>query len=167
MQWFIDLSPDYKSKYIGRGHSLSDKQFDFIFDGNQERLIKQYVSVGKKLNDYQMKKLFAAKGKKADFVSNYIHNRVLANMHIEDMSVEEYNKAKQLKLDALLVEKKNAAFFAKMDDYDRYKDAYRKEYKDFESATGENSNSKILSQIQFIAAASDSVYDKFINGFLI
>lgn len=30
LQWFKNLSIDYKSKYIGRGHLLSDEQFDYL-----------------------------------------------------------------------------------------------------------------------------------------
>jgi hypothetical protein len=30
LQWFINLSPDYKSKYIGRGHPLTNDQFDYL-----------------------------------------------------------------------------------------------------------------------------------------
>ena len=29
LKWFISLSPDYKSKYIGRGHKLSKEQFEY------------------------------------------------------------------------------------------------------------------------------------------
>lgn len=30
LQWFINLPMDLKSKYIGRGHPLTDKQFDYL-----------------------------------------------------------------------------------------------------------------------------------------
>lgn len=30
LQWFINLTPDYKSKYIGRGHTLTNAQFDYL-----------------------------------------------------------------------------------------------------------------------------------------
>lgn len=30
LQWFINLPMDYKSRYIGRGHTLSDQQFDYL-----------------------------------------------------------------------------------------------------------------------------------------
>jgi len=32
LEWFIDLPYDYKSKYIGRGHLLTDEQFDYLWD---------------------------------------------------------------------------------------------------------------------------------------
>jgi hypothetical protein len=30
LEWFIKLPIDYKSKYIGRGHGLTDAQFDYL-----------------------------------------------------------------------------------------------------------------------------------------
>lgn len=30
LQWFIDLPMEYKSRYIGRGHVLTDEQFDYL-----------------------------------------------------------------------------------------------------------------------------------------
>jgi len=32
LEWFINLPYDYKSKYIGRGHVLTDEQFDYLWD---------------------------------------------------------------------------------------------------------------------------------------
>jgi hypothetical protein len=47
----------YKSAYIGRGHLLSDEQFDFLIDSKNEDLLSQYVNTGIKLPEYQIKKL--------------------------------------------------------------------------------------------------------------
>jgi hypothetical protein len=30
LEWFIKLPMDYKSKYIGRGHLLTNDQFDYL-----------------------------------------------------------------------------------------------------------------------------------------
>ena len=30
LQWFIKLPYEYKTKYIGRGHLLTDDQFDYL-----------------------------------------------------------------------------------------------------------------------------------------
>jgi len=30
LEWFINLPIDYKSKYIGRGHLLTNAQFDYL-----------------------------------------------------------------------------------------------------------------------------------------
>ena len=32
LQWFINLPMEYKSRYIGRGHELTDEQFDYLID---------------------------------------------------------------------------------------------------------------------------------------
>jgi hypothetical protein len=32
LEWFINLPYKYKSKYIGRGHKLTDEQFDYLFN---------------------------------------------------------------------------------------------------------------------------------------
>jgi hypothetical protein len=32
LDWFINLSDDYKEKYVGRGHILSNEQFDYLYD---------------------------------------------------------------------------------------------------------------------------------------
>ena len=34
LDWFKSLTPEEKSKYIGRGHELSHPQFDYIYDNN-------------------------------------------------------------------------------------------------------------------------------------
>jgi hypothetical protein len=34
LKWFKDLSYEYKSKYIGRGHILTDEQFDYLWDNS-------------------------------------------------------------------------------------------------------------------------------------
>lgn len=40
LEWFINLSDDYKSKYIGRGHILTDDQFDYLYDKAFTKSIK-------------------------------------------------------------------------------------------------------------------------------
>lgn len=35
LEWFIKLPMDYKSKYIGRGHVLTDDQFDYLMRGDK------------------------------------------------------------------------------------------------------------------------------------
>lgn len=32
LNWFINLSDDYKEKYVGRGYILTDEQFDYLYD---------------------------------------------------------------------------------------------------------------------------------------
>lgn len=61
LEWFKNLSYDYKSKYIGRGHSLTNDQFELLWlDRNSkgfEQLILQYLNTGIPLNDYQFNKI--------------------------------------------------------------------------------------------------------------
>lgn len=47
LEWFEQLSLDYKSKYIGRGHSLTDEQFNTIVSNKE--LLNQYVNIGQVL----------------------------------------------------------------------------------------------------------------------
>ncbi len=56
LEWFIKLPYEMKSKYIGRGNELTDKQFDIIF--KDKYLLNQYVNIGSALPEYQFKKLF-------------------------------------------------------------------------------------------------------------
>ena len=55
LKWFIDLTPELKSKYIGRGHKLSDKQFKYLVDSKLYDLLNQYVNIGNDLNNYEFK----------------------------------------------------------------------------------------------------------------
>lgn len=86
-KWFKDLSPDHKSKYIGRGHQLTDEQFDYIFDNGMESLVKQYAEIGRKLNDHQMERMLDSK-----FRSTYLHFRLVTNQHKNDLDVREYDR---------------------------------------------------------------------------
>jgi Leucine-rich repeat (LRR) protein len=47
LKWFEQLSLDYKSKYIGRGHLLTDEQFNTI--ASNKELLNQYVNIGQVL----------------------------------------------------------------------------------------------------------------------
>ena len=57
LNWFKGLDIRQQSKYIGRGHELSDEQFDYIWNTNEQKLLNQYVSIGRALNSYQFKKI--------------------------------------------------------------------------------------------------------------
>jgi len=87
LEWFIALSPNEKSNYIGRGHYLSDEQFDYLWNNKFVSLLEQYVKTGLRVSEYQIKKITTNK----DLKDNYIHNRILAqrNNHY-NMSSEEY-----------------------------------------------------------------------------
>jgi hypothetical protein len=104
LNWFKSLTPEEKSRYIGRGHNLSNEQFDYIYDNNFTLLLKQYVKTGRKVNDYQVKKIAAKK----DLKDNYIHNRIIANQNHSDLSKQEY---------ALLTPKQKEEFYNSSKDY--------------------------------------------------
>ena len=55
LKWFIDLTPELKSKYIGRGHKLSNEQFKYLMNNKLYDLLNQYVNIGNDLNNYQFK----------------------------------------------------------------------------------------------------------------
>lgn len=90
LDWFKALSPDHKSKYIGRGRELTDEQFDYIFDNGMESLVKQYAEMGTRLGRHQMGKVLKSK-----FRSTYLHFRLIANQNREDISLEEYEWLKE------------------------------------------------------------------------
>lgn len=57
LSWFQGLPYDYKSKYIGRGHTLTNEQFDYLIDNNAQELVGQYLNTGIPINKYQESKL--------------------------------------------------------------------------------------------------------------
>ena len=85
--WFKSLSPEEKSRYIGRGHDLSNEQFDYLYDNNLNLLLTQYVKTGLRVNIHQLTKIAAKK----DLKDNYLHNRLIANQHSEDLAIQEYD----------------------------------------------------------------------------
>lgn len=57
LNWFTNLPYEYKSKYIGRGHRLSDEQFDYLWSDRNSRgteaLLKQYLNTGIPISSHQ------------------------------------------------------------------------------------------------------------------
>ena len=87
LDWFKSLSPEEKSKYIGRGHELTNEQFDYLYDNNMKFFLTQYVKIGQKVNDYQLDKIV----KNKDLKDNYLHNRLIYNQNKIDLSKKEYS----------------------------------------------------------------------------
>jgi len=87
LQWFKSLSSEEKSKYIGRGHWLTNLQFDYIYDNNFTSLLKQYVKNGSKVYDHQLKKI----ADKKELKDIYLHNRLIANKISNDLYKEEFD----------------------------------------------------------------------------
>ncbi len=66
IKWFKDLSFTDKTKYIGRGHILSDKQFKYLWDHRKTQggfhLLKQYLNMGHPLPEDQFRLLTSETG---------------------------------------------------------------------------------------------------------
>jgi ankyrin repeat protein len=101
--WFKSLSPDYKSKYIGRGHLLTDEQFDYLWENKFTSLLTQYVKTGLRLNDHQLDKIVTNR----DLKDNYLHNRLIADQQRRNLTKKEY---------ALLNRKQKESYYGNMHD---------------------------------------------------
>ena len=86
LNWFINLPHTDKSKYIGRGHLLSDEQFDYLFNNKFNSLLEQYARTGLKLTNYQIDKILENK----DLKDKYIHNRLAAQQHDFNINQKEW-----------------------------------------------------------------------------
>jgi hypothetical protein len=91
LNWFVNLSHTEKSKYIGRGHLLTDEQFDYLWENGFKSLLEQYAKTGLQLPDYQIDKIAT----NSDLRSNYVHNRLLANDYKQDMDGKEFELLNQ------------------------------------------------------------------------
>ena len=87
LDWFIYLTPEYKSKYIGRGHLLTNEQFNYLWENKFMSLLEQYAKTGQKLPNEQMDKILS----NSDLKKKYIHNRVIAQNHRHDFSRKEWD----------------------------------------------------------------------------
>jgi len=87
--WFIRLNPAQKSSYIGRGHKLSDEQFDFLVKHKLRDLLEQYVSTGLNMTGSQLNYILSDK----DLGKKYMHFRLIsvdANVHAYPINEEEF-----------------------------------------------------------------------------
>ena len=106
LNWFKSLSYDYKSKYIGRGHFLTNEQFDYLWENKFTSLLTQYVKTGLLLSDHQIDKIATNR----DLRDKYTHNRLIAVENISDLTNKEYDilnpKQKETFLEKIIVQKK-------------------------------------------------------------
>jgi len=106
LNWFIALSPTEKSNYIGRGHRLTDEQFDYLWNNRFLSLLEQYVKTGLQLSDYQIDKVAS----NVDLRKNYIHNRMIAQENgyvinekeLKYLNQEQINKLSDYSVSSLL-----------------------------------------------------------------
>lgn len=86
-EFFEELSYEQKSNYIGRGHTLSNKQFDILYDDKDDFLISKYVDTGLKISEYQFDKLTNKQEK------TYLRKRIIGLQYTLD-SLEDYEYIK-------------------------------------------------------------------------
>ena len=79
-EWFKNLSREDQSKYIGRGHRLTDQQFDYLWENKFKLLLKQYSSIGIKLNKHQTRLIFSDR----DLRDSYLHNIINLATRVEE-----------------------------------------------------------------------------------
>jgi ankyrin repeat protein len=87
LDWFKSLSFEYKSKYIGRGHLLTNEQFDYLWDNKFTSLLTQYAKTGLLLDDYQIDKIATNR----DLKDNYIYNRIINDREDDNLTKKEYS----------------------------------------------------------------------------
>lgn len=59
LEWFKELSIDYKIRYVGRGHGLTNEQFDWLLENRKlnNDVITNYVDTGLPITKYKFNKL--------------------------------------------------------------------------------------------------------------
>jgi Leucine-rich repeat (LRR) protein len=85
LEWFMKLRYEMKSKYIGRGHRLTDEQFNSIL--SKKDLIKQYVNTGISIPYYQYKKIAQI----PSLFTSYMRARNTATQNGDDLEYYEMN----------------------------------------------------------------------------
>jgi hypothetical protein len=83
LEWFMQLPYEMKSKYIGRGHKLTDEQFDIIL--SDKKLLNQYLNIGNTLSDSQFKIIENI----PSALNSYIKSRKIAISNGEKVSLVE------------------------------------------------------------------------------
>lgn len=83
---FKNLTLIQKEKYIGKGHSLTNEQFDYIFNNNMTNLILKYINTGIKLDYYQLNKIF----KNEAYKKTYLRQRVAVQEHLNKPDIARF-----------------------------------------------------------------------------
>ena len=85
MNWFKRIGYDYQSKYIGRGHPLTDEQFDYIIKHNLTKLVEQYIATGSQVSHRQLEAI----AKNPQWLRTYLRARFIIQDQLEDISKDE------------------------------------------------------------------------------
>jgi hypothetical protein len=83
---FKNLTLMQKEKYIGKGHLLTDEQFNYIFDNNMTNLILKYINTGIKLDYHQLEKIF----KNPSYKKTYLRQRLAVQEHINEPDIARF-----------------------------------------------------------------------------
>lgn len=135
LNWFIKLSSDYKSKYIGMGHLLSDDQLNYIWESSlKDPLIPQYLLTGTCITESQKNKLFTNNQYKntyesrrtnhineikAQLTNDYQLRRYALASNDFDLITELVNEGKITKNQPIKVESPEMFFFLMDQDFDK------------------------------------------------
>ena len=135
LNWFIKLSSDYKSKYIGMGHLLSDDQLDYILKSSlKDILIPQYLNTGTCITESQKNMLFKNNQYKntyefrrtnyineikAQITNDYQLKNLALNSNDFDLITELVNEGKITKDQFMKVQSPEMFFFLMDQDFDK------------------------------------------------
>jgi hypothetical protein len=135
LNWFIKLSSDYKSKYIGMGHLLSDDQLRYILKSSlKDILIREYLNTGTCITESQKNMLFTNNQYKNTYEfrrTNYINeikaqvteDYKLKNLALGsndfDLITELINEGKITKDQIMKVQSPEMFFFLMDQDFDK------------------------------------------------
>jgi hypothetical protein len=134
-EWFKKLSSDYKSKYIGMGHLLSDDQLRYILKSSlKDILIREYLNTGTCITESQKNMLFTNNQYKNTYEfrrTNYINeikaqvteDYKLKNLALGsndfDLITELINEGKITKDQFMKVQSPEMFFFLMDQDFDK------------------------------------------------
>ena len=98
--WFKNLTNDEKSKYIGRGHLLTNKQLEYLLsrDDIGKLLIPQYLNAGVSLPPKQKKMLFSNK----QYENTYYKNIEIAHQEIKKYCFSKHSDNIACELEILI-----------------------------------------------------------------
>ena len=98
--WFKNLTNDEKSKYIGRGHLLTNKQLEYLLsrDDIGKLLIPQYLNTGVSLPPKQKKMLFSNK----QYENTYYKNIEIAHQEIKKYCFSKHSDNIACELEILI-----------------------------------------------------------------
>lgn len=132
--WFIKLTPEEKSRYIGRGHILTKKQFDLLWKNNQMDLLNQYVTTGNNFEGEVLDKVLSNNNLKKSYLRSRL--QTLGMNHVEPLNRKEFEVLPKDKQDEVLKKEEEDSraepdtyltALAKLGQTDLFKKAYQED----------------------------------------